>query len=86
MAGVGVQHWIGRFLLGVDAELGGLYERRRVEDAAGTRTDGRLQPAAGLTGRAGISILGAASLSFESGLRAHPDRLGGEAPPANARI
>ncbi|MFW5966515.1 MAG: hypothetical protein ACOCV2_03300 [Persicimonas sp.] len=73
IAGAGLHHWMNRWLLGVDVELGAMHERRAVEDAVGTTTNGRLQPVGGAVGRAGVSLYGTASLSVESGIRIHPD-------------
>ena len=75
LAGVGLHHWQGRWLVGTEAQVGANYERRSVEDATGSSADGRFQPLGGLVGRAGISLFGTASFSLELGIRAHPDGL-----------
>lgn len=73
IAGAGLHHWMNRWLLGVDVELGAMHERRALEDAAGSTSNARLQPVGGAVGRAGVSLFGTASLSVESGVRIQPD-------------
>lgn len=76
LPGFGLQHWMGRWVLGADIEVGVLYSHRSIDDANGAvDTSNQIEPLAGLLGRTGVSVLGTASISLEAGLRPHVDRL-----------
>lgn len=71
-AGVGIHHWMNRWVVGADLQLGGYYDRRTLRDATGTTADGQLQPMGELTARLGLSLFSTASANLEAGARAYP--------------
>ena len=70
-AGVGLHHWMGRWVVGADAELLGIYDRRTLNDATGSTADSRLRPAAGVGARFGVAMFSTAAVSLETSMRIH---------------